>query len=246
MFEAAHDNSTEMLAVSDLAHNLLVGDHVEIDPTAQIGANVVIHSNVVIAAGAVIKHNAVIGALPTLADDSRSDRLPAGETYIGPGATICIGAIVMGGARIGSETIIGDYAYIRERVVTGIGCRIGRATGIGASARLGDRVNIQTLSGVAAAALVEDDVFIGPGVMFSSDDTMARRDAAERTQTVIRRGTRIGSGVTLTPGLQIGPEAFIAAGAVVARDVGQREKVRGVPARVYGAVADEELLDNWR
>jgi acetyltransferase-like isoleucine patch superfamily enzyme len=56
----------------------------------------------------------------------------------------------------------------------------------------------------------------------------------------------VSAGVVLTPGVEIGEESFIAAGAVIVKDVAAREKIMGVPGRVYGTVSDEELLENWR
>ncbi|MGA8716710.1 MAG: N-acetyltransferase, partial [Solirubrobacteraceae bacterium] len=61
-----------------------------------------------------------------------------------------------------------------------------------------------------------------------------------------RRGCRVGGGVVLTPGVVIGEEAFVAAGAVVTRDVGAREVVMGSPARVVRRVPDEDLIERWR
>jgi len=62
----------------------------------------------------------------------------------------------------------------------------------------------------------------------------------------VRRAARVGGAAVLVPGVEIGPEAFIGAGAVVTRDVAAREVVLGVPARVVRRVADGELLERWR
>ncbi|HXO09428.1 MAG TPA: DapH/DapD/GlmU-related protein, partial [Solirubrobacteraceae bacterium] len=61
----------------------------------------------------------------------------------------------------------------------------------------------------------------------------------------LRRAARVGGGVVLTPGIEIGEEAFVAAGAVVTRDVGAREVVMGVPARVVRRVPDEDLIERY-
>jgi acetyltransferase-like isoleucine patch superfamily enzyme len=63
---------------------------------------------------------------------------------------------------------------------------------------------------------------------------------------VLRRGCRVGGGAVLTPGREIGEEAFVAAGAVVVRDVAPREVVMGVPGRAVRLVGDEDLLERWR
>ena len=90
-------------------------------------------------------------------------------------------------------------------------------------------------------------MFIGPGVTTTNDHTMDRhrREMALRGP-VLRRGCRVGGGATLTPGVEIGEEAFVAAGAVVTRDVAPRTVVMGVPARVIRHVGDEDLLERWR
>ena len=80
-----------------------------------------------------------------------------------------------------------------------------------------------------------------------NDNTMARNDRKTPLRgPTLRRGCRIGGGVLLTPGVEIGEEAFVGAGAVVTRDVPARTRVAGVPARSIGMVADDQLLDHWR
>jgi acetyltransferase-like isoleucine patch superfamily enzyme len=63
---------------------------------------------------------------------------------------------------------------------------------------------------------------------------------------VFRRACRVGGGAVIVPGVEIGEEAYVAAGAVVTRDVGAREVVMGIPARVVRRVPDEDLLERWR
>src|SRR5205807_1133717 len=99
----------------------------------------------------------------------------------------------------------------------------------------------------AGEALVEDDVFVGPGVTSTNDHTMARHAVGEALRgAVLRRACRIGGGAVLVPGIEVGEEAFVAAGAVVTRDVPARAVVMGVPARVAGEVPEQDLLERWR
>jgi acetyltransferase-like isoleucine patch superfamily enzyme len=154
---------------------------------------------------------------------------------------------VYAGARIGSGAIIGDQTQVRERSVVGPRSVVGRGSTVDFGARVGARVLIQTGVYVTGGSVVEDDVFLGPGVVTTNDHTMGRHPRGEALAgPVFRRACRVGGGAVLVPGVEIGAEAFVAAGAVVTRDVGEREVVIGVPARVLRRVPDKDLLDRWR
>jgi acetyltransferase-like isoleucine patch superfamily enzyme len=112
---------------------------------------------------------------------------------------------------------------------------------------VGRRVRVQTLVYLTAGSEIEDDVFVGPGVTTTNDDTMARHgDETPVRGARLRRACRIGGGAVITPGIEVGEEAFVAAGAVVTRDVPARAVVMGVPAEVKREVGDADLLERWR
>ena len=123
----------------------------------------------------------------------------------------------------------------------------GRGSAVDNDVTIGARVRIQTGCYVTAFSEIEDDVFVAPGVTLTNDDTMGRHPPDHPLRgAVLRRACRVGGGSVVTPGVEIGEEAFVAAGAVVVRDVPARAVVMGVPAREVRQVADEDLLERWR
>jgi acetyltransferase-like isoleucine patch superfamily enzyme len=235
------------LAASDRGPNLWVGEDVEIADGARIGVNVVLYAGTVLDDGVTVQDGAVLGKSAVLAAHSAAPRRARPRLVVAAGATICTGAVVFAGATIGTGAIVGDQAHVREGARIGECAVIGRGSAVGADAMLGARVRVQTNAWLTTAIVVEDDVFVGPGVVTMNDDTMARLGADEVLRApVLRRACRIGGGVLLAPGVVIGEEAFVAAGAVVTRDVADRAIVMGVPARGAGLVPEAQLLEHWR
>jgi acetyltransferase-like isoleucine patch superfamily enzyme len=215
-------------------------------PAVHVGAFAVIHAGVEIAEGCVVEEGALLGKRPRLRAASSAGGKESGTLVIEAGATICSGAIVYAGARIGAGAIVGDQAQVRERAVVGEQSVVGRGSAVDFDADVGDRVLIQTGVYLTAGTVVEDDVFLGPGVVTTNDHTMGRHPRGQPPQgPVLRRACRVGGGAVIVPGVEIGEEAFIAAGAVVTRDVPPRAVVMGVPGRVVGEVPDEDLRERW-
>jgi acetyltransferase-like isoleucine patch superfamily enzyme len=233
--------------LSDRAPGLVLGEGVVVPESVQLGAHVVIHPGTVLGEDCVVQDGAVLGKPPRLSRHSSAPRDAPPPLLIGAGSAVCCGAVVLAGARIGEDVIIGDQAFVRERAVVGEGTVIGRGSAVDNDVTIGRRVRVQTLCYLTAFSLVEDDVFVGPGVNTTNDDTMARHDAEYALRgATLRRACRIGGSVVLCPGVEVGEEAFVAAGAVVTRDVPPRGVVMGVPGRVAREVADEDLLERWR
>ena len=210
------------------------------------GANVVVHDGVVLGDGVGVQDNVVLGKAPALAPTS-SAQGEVGQLVIESGARVCAGAIVFAGARIGANAIVGDQAFVRERSTIGAGTVIGRGSAVDNDVSIGERVRVQSMVYLTGFSVVEDDVFVGPCAMTTNDDTMSRHGPEyELHGATLRRGCRIGGGAVLVPGVEVGEEAFVAAGAVVTNDVPARAVVMGVPARVVRRVSDEDLLERWR
>ncbi len=213
----------------------------------EIGANAVIHAGTEVGEGCVIEDGAVLGKRPRLRPGSRAAGAEPAPLVLEPEVTVCCGAVLYAGAYIGARAIIGDQAQVRERSSIGARSVVGRGSTVDFDVRVGARVLIQTGVYVTGGSIVEDDVFLGPGVVSTNDNTMGRHASSDPLLgPVFRRACRVGGGAVLVPGVVIGEEAFVAAGSLVTRDVDDREMVMGVPARVVRRVGDEDLLERWR
>lgn len=135
------------------------------------------------------------------------------------------------------------------------GCTVGDETKIGAfveiqkNAHVGARCKIQSHSFICEGVTIEDEVFVGHGVMFindlypratNPDGTMQTEEHWEVVPTLLRRRASIGSNATIMGGVTVGRSALVAAGAVVTRDVPDYAIVAGVPARIVGDVRHSE------
>jgi len=232
---------------SDRAPGLVLGADVRLGEGVRLGAHVVIHAGTVVGAGAEIQDHAVLGKPPALARHSTARREPAGPLVLGAGVVVCAGAVVLAGADVGAGAILGDQSFVRERSRIGERTVVGRGSCVDNDVVVGADVRVQSGVYLTAHSEVEDDVFIGPGVCTTNDDTMARHSPEYALRGArLRRACRIGGGAVLCPGIEIGEEAFVAAGAVVTRDVAARTVVMGVPARPTGGVPAADLVEHWR
>ena len=226
---------------------LVLGEDVQIAEGVRFGAYVVVHDGTIIGAGCSIEDHAVLGKRPRLARHSGAGGRAVGALVLAERVSVGVGAVVFAGATIGREAILGDQTFVRERSTVGESTVIGRGSVVDNDVQVGARVRVQTNVYLTGFSTVEDDVFVGPGANTTNDNTMARHgDETPIRGATLRRACRVGGGTLLTPGVEIGEEAFVAAGAVVTRDVPARAVVMGVPARVVREVPEEDLLERWR
>ncbi len=241
------DPDAEVAEGVSIAPGAVVYAGARIGGGSQIGAGAVVHPGTQVGEGCVIEDGAVLGKRPRLRAGSSAAGAEVGALVLEAEVTVCCGAVVYAGAWLASGAIIGDQSQVRERARIGSRSVVGRASSVDFEAQVGARVLIQTGVYVTGGSIVEDDVFLGPGVVTTNDHTMGRHASGGRLLgPTFRRACRVGGGAVLVPGVVIGEEAFVAAGALVTRDVGDREVVMGVPARVVRRVADEDLLERWR
>jgi len=234
------------LTPADLGHGLLLGDNVSIGKDVVFGANVIVYDDTVIGDGCFVQDNVVLGKVPSLSPTSTAKRGELPGLVLGSGCVISTGAVAYRGTTLGTGCILGDYAGVRERCTLGERVVVGRGSVVENDTTIGDGTKIQTNVYITAYMTIEGGCFIAPCVQTTNDNFMGRTEKRHKLirGATIRRGARVGGGVVLCPGIEIGAEAFIAAGAVVTKDAPAGKVLMGVPARVVRDVYEDELLEN--
>jgi UDP-2-acetamido-3-amino-2,3-dideoxy-glucuronate N-acetyltransferase len=145
-------------------------------------------------------------------------------------------AIVDDGARIGDGSRIWHWVHVSGGAVIGRGCSLGQNVYVGNKVAIGNNVKIQNNVSVYDNVTLEDDVFCGPSMVFTNvynpRSAVSRKD--EYRDTVVRQGATLGANCTIVCGVTVGAHAFVAAGAVINRDVPAFALMAGVPARQIG------------
>jgi UDP-2-acetamido-3-amino-2,3-dideoxy-glucuronate N-acetyltransferase len=212
--------------------------------TAEIHPSAIVYPGTVLGEGVKVLEHAVVGKQPTLSPRSTAKREPLAPAELGDGTIVSTGAIVFAGTSIGERVIVGDQACVRERVTVGDDVVIGRGSLVENDTTIGASTKIQADAYITAYSTLEDNVFIAPCVVSTNDNFMGRTERRHEliAGPTIRRGARVGGGAVLCPGIEIGEEAFVGAGAVVTKDVPPRTVVVGNPARVIREVPADERL----
>lgn len=145
-------------------------------------------------------------------------------------------AIIDDGARIGKETRIWHFSHVLAGARIGNRCSFGQNVSVAGGTVIGNNVKVQNNVSIYEGTIIEDDVFLGPSCVLTNVSNprsqVVRRALYEKTH--IRRGATIGANATVVCGITIGRYAFIAAGAVVVKDVPDYALMAGVPARQKG------------
>jgi acetyltransferase-like isoleucine patch superfamily enzyme len=191
----------------------------------------VIHPNVLLGAGAELGDFVILGAPP------RGQQPGALRTSIGPGACIRSHTVIYAGNTIGARLQTGHAAMIRELNEIGDDVSIGTHAIIEHHVRMGDRVRVHSNAFIPEYSVLEADAWVGPGVVF----TNARYPLSPGAKQAmigprVLAAAKIGANATLLPGVTIGRNALVGAGAVVVRDVPDGKVVVGNPARIVNDV----------
>lgn len=172
------------------------------------------------------------------------------RTWIGKGTRVLTGAIIYSGCDIGKNCLIADHASIRENCVLGDNTVIGRNVCVEMNTKIGAHVLIETQAHITGNMVIEDYAFIGPNVTTMNDKIMGHpvkfrpklKGKIELVGPTIKRGARIGSAACILPGVVIGEEAVVGAGAVVTKDVSPYTVVVKAPAIELKKVPQDEWL----
>ena len=137
---------------------------------------------------------------------------------------------------IGDGTKIWHFCHIMKNSKIGTNCILGQNVNISSGVVVGDSVKIQNNLSIYAGVVIEDDVFLGPSCVLTNvtnpRSQIIRHGLYEKT--VIRRGATVGANATIVCGIQLGRYCFIAAGAVITKDVPDYALMQAVPAKQVG------------
>lgn len=205
-----------------------------------IGSNVIIHHNV------VLYPNTIVGDGTEIFDGAVIGRPPKGAgnlvhkiednfepVKIGKDCVIGANAVIYADNKLDNNVLIGDGAQLRE------GCRIGKNVIVARLCTFNHHVTVKDnskiidTSHITARTIIEENVFIGTGVLTANDNRMTIKgsEVGENSIIHLKKGCKIGSASMILPGIVIGENAIVGAGSVVTKNVNSNIRVMGVPAK---------------
>lgn len=189
----------------------------------------------------------IIGAGCYVGLTYRDDAAPA---RLGAHCRIRAGSIIYGDVVAGDYFQTGHHVMVREHTTIGDHVVIGTNSVCDGQTRIASFVKIESNCYIPTHCEIGTRVFLGPGVVLTNDRyPLKQRDSYRPEGVVLEDGVTLGGGVVVCPGVTIGADSFVAAGAVVARDVPPRSFVKGVPGRVSdlpAALDERNMALSWR
>lgn len=224
---------------AQLGDGTVVMEHVIVRSGARLGAgcrlhpNVLVERDVVVEDGVELFSGTVLGKVPRGAGAVAHEPSYAARLRIG--ARCCIGpnAVVYYDVEIGSDSLVGDGASIREQARIGARVIISRGVTLNYDVEIGDDTKVMDLTHLTGRTRLGSRVFVSAGVMTANDNAIGRAGfSGDLLGPVVEDDAVIGLAAVLLPGVTVGPGATVAAGALVTRSVPPGVEVRGIPARV--------------
>jgi acetyltransferase-like isoleucine patch superfamily enzyme len=234
-----------------------IGQYSNLSPDTQLGVgvrignHVTVYPRVAIGDAVTVYDGAVLGRPPQAAGITTRPLHDDGKTLqLGAGCVVGANAVLYRGIQVGQNSLIGDLASIREGCTIGQQSVIGRGVLVMYDTQIGARVRVIDGAILTGNMVIEDDVFIGPGVQSVNDNEVYLvRFGLKPFQVqgpIIRRFALIGTGANLAAGIEVGEGAIVAPSAMVTRNVPAWTVVAGVPAKPVRPVdpADRALILN--
>ena len=211
----------------------VVGPDVTLEDGVRLHPHVVISGDVTVGTGGEVYPGAVLGKAPTLS--AALSRVPAegGAVRLGPGCSVGAYAVIYEGVTVGRDSLVGDHAGIRENCTIGTRCIVGRYVSVHPDCEVGDGSRVYDHAHLASGTRIGVACYISLHVAMASDNALGTLPyAPDRVRgPAIGDRVSVGLGATILPGVRLGDDSTVAAGAVVTRDVEAKSFVRGVPAR---------------
>lgn len=192
-----------------------------------------LYPNVSIGKNAIIEEYVIIGLPP------RGKK--AGEllTVIGDNAVIRSHTVIYAGNRIGNDFQTGHHVLVREENEIGNQVSIGTASVVEHHVKMGNNVRIHSQAFVPEMSILEDGAWIGPNaVITNAAYPLSPNVKHELKGAIVKKNAKVGANATLLPGITIGENALVGAGAVVTKDVPPNKVVAGNPAKVINDVSN--------
>ena len=190
-------------------------------------------SNVRIGANAIIGDYVIIGEPPR---GKKDGELP---TVIGDNALIRSHTIIYAGNTIGKNFQTGHHVLVREENTIGDDVSIGSSSVVEHHVRIGNGVRIHTQAFIPEESILEDGCWVGPNVVITNAAYPLSPNAKKELKgATVKKRAKIGANATLLPGVTIGENALVGAGAVVTKDVPPAKVVAGNPARIINDVSE--------
>jgi acetyltransferase-like isoleucine patch superfamily enzyme len=229
------NNANCIDAQAIIASTARVLGEVTIDHDVVIHDFVTVYPNVRIEANAEIFEGAVLGKPPTAALGLERKVVPGLKTTrVGKDCAISPHSVIYTDVEIGDGTLIGDNASVREHCRIGMRCVIGRNVTVNYNTVIGDFTKVMDSAHITGNTRIGSHVFISMLVVTSNDNYFGLKgyDDSFVQGPVIEDRVRIGAGANILPGVRLGSDSVVGAGAVVTRDVPSRKLVMGLPARI--------------